>query len=457
MKGFDGSFVLKDMITRLKWTPSVIPSGCKFQMIKYNNIKLIDSLNFLPMSLSAIPHAFGLGQHVKKGHFPHRFNIQQNDNYVGPMPDLCYYGTDKMNSKVKKEVEEWWHSQNANGAIFDMKKELKSYCQNDVFILKLGCLTFRKLMIEVSKVDPFRECVTIAGACMQTYRRNFLPKDAIALIPSGGYRYKQKTSLIADQWIRWESHSRGIDIKHAGNGGEVPIGPYKVDGYYDPKDGKNPAIVFEFLGDFYHGCPKHFPDRHKVISHECNETMDMRYTNTVRKLDYLKRLGFEVVSIWECEFKSILHDRVKVKDWLSANPGHLIPQPSLRDAFFGGRTNCVRRFWESDGKEKAFYADIVSLYPFVNKWGKYIKGDPDIRIYPNCHAIDSSFDGFVCCKVLPPKSLFHPVLPARFHNKLMFVLCATCARQSDHAVECENTEKQRINWFLAGPRGQTCH
>lgn len=103
-----------------------------------------------------------------------------------------------------------------------------------------------------------------------------------------------------------------------------------------------------------------------------------------------------------------------------------------------------RKFWETDGAEKAHYADIVSLYSFVNKWGKYIKGDPDIKVSHDSPPIDNNFDGFASCKVLPPTSLFHPVLPARFHKKLLFVLCH---REKKHDTECDHTDKERaLTW-----------
>jgi hypothetical protein len=39
-----------------------------------------------------------------------------------------------------------------------------------------------------------------------------------------------------------------------------------------------------------------------------------------------------------------------------------------------------------------------------------------------------------------PKKLFHPVLPYRFNQKLLFCLCRTCAEESNMATECTHTE-----------------
>jgi hypothetical protein len=87
---------------------------------------------------------------------------------------------------------------------------------------------------------------------------------------------------------------------------------------------------------------------------------------------------------------------------------------NLRDAFFGGRTNCAKKYWKSDGVEKDFYNDVTYLYPHVNKNGRYVVGAPEIRRRSDCQPITDDFEGFVSCRVLSPTDLYHPVLPARY-------------------------------------------
>lgn len=48
-------------------------------------LKFLDSYNYLPFALSKMPSAFGF-QELKKGYFPHFFNTDQNQQYVGPYP-----------------------------------------------------------------------------------------------------------------------------------------------------------------------------------------------------------------------------------------------------------------------------------------------------------------------------------------------------------------------------------
>jgi len=44
------------------------------------HIRVLDSLNFLPMKLAALPKAFGLTE-LCKGCFPHFFNKRENQQY----------------------------------------------------------------------------------------------------------------------------------------------------------------------------------------------------------------------------------------------------------------------------------------------------------------------------------------------------------------------------------------
>lgn len=71
------------------------------ELAKGLHIRVLDSLNFLPMKLAALPKAFGLTK-LCKGYFPHFFNKRENQHYVGPYPDPKAYGADFMSTEDKK-------------------------------------------------------------------------------------------------------------------------------------------------------------------------------------------------------------------------------------------------------------------------------------------------------------------------------------------------------------------
>lgn len=54
----------------------------------------------------------------------------------------------------------------------------------------------------------------------------------------------------------------------------------------------------------------------------------------------------------------------------------------------------------------------------------------------------SSYFGLIKCTVLPPRGLFHPVLPYRTQGKLMFPLCKSCADTCNQTT-CTHSHNER--------------
>lgn len=74
---------------------------------------------------------------------------------------------------------------------------------------------------------------------------------------------------------------------------------------------------------------------------------------------------------------------------------------------------------------------------------KYPIGHPRI-ITRGFKAIHEYF-GIVKCKILPPRGLFHPILPMSSDGKLKFPLCSTCAeKETEGACECSNEERAML-------------
>lgn len=106
-------------------------------------------------------------------------------------------------------------------------------------------------------------------------------------------------SSPAIEWLNCMSVIHGIHIQHAENGGEtlIPNTLYRVDGY------SNDGRVWEFDGDYYHGNPKMYP-RDGLFPHSKNGiTFGDMFNKTVRKKEKLASLGYNIISIWESEWK----------------------------------------------------------------------------------------------------------------------------------------------------------
>lgn len=438
-KGYDSYPILK-YLHENAILPKVITTGSKYMSIEVPvcKIRLIDSLNFIPMPLADMPKAFGETE-LAKGYFPHLFNRQENQSAIlSHLPDVNYYNPDGMKPKAR-QVFLSWYSEHKDDP-FDFQKELLRYCKSDVDILRRCCQQFRTLFMEITQkdgnqgIDPFVSCITIASACSLVFRSNFLQHNSIGIIPPHGYRPEEKQSLMGYQWLAYLANTENVYIQHSRNKGEKHIGPYKLDGYYETEKGEKTA--FEFHGCFWHGCP-HCYSR-QTLNPVCNMSMSELHMRTLEKKKYLELNGFKYVEKWECEFKRELEKSSEMRQYV--NSLELVSPLEPRDAFFGGRTEGFQLYETASPTKEIKYYDVTSLYPYVNKTGKIPLGHPEI-ITDSFGPIDK-YEGLVKCKIIPPRGLYMPVLPIKCNGKLMFSLCRTCSETQQQEV-CNHTDDDR--------------
>ena len=217
-------------------------------------IKFIDSLSFIPMALAKFPKTFGQDE-MCKGYFPHFFNKDENQDYVGPIPCQDDYGVNYKKPAEREAFMTWHQEQVDNNYVFDFRHEILKYCRSDVDILAECCKLYREMLKEVTSmdgdaetgIDPFDTATTIAGYCMQVYRTKFLQKDTIALLPQH-QQLKRKQSHEALQWLSYTAEKEEIRIQHDRNGGEKRVGNYYLDGYCEETH-----TAYEYQGCYWHG------------------------------------------------------------------------------------------------------------------------------------------------------------------------------------------------------------
>jgi len=428
-KGFDSQFILQRAIL-MKWSPELILSGLKIISMKIQHIHFLDSMSYLPMALRKLPEAFGLS--VQKSYFPHYFNSKANLDYVGPIPDIKYYGADEMSEKERNEFMSWYNEQKDKE--YDNRCVLEQYCQDDVTVLRQACQIFRREFMEIGNIEVFLEAVTIASACNKVLRKKFLKPETIGLLPSGGYTANNRYSKKALMWLMHMEQTDGCHIQHARNGREFrppELPHFSVDGYC-----AETRTVYEFLGCYYHGCMcQPFRDV-KTLG---GETLSERYAQTLARIQQIESAGYNVKIQWECKFDE---DRI-----VEQNP-ELLVHPTVRhaplitrDALYGGRTEAMRLHYKiREGIESVQYCDVMSLYPYICKYFKFPIGHPTIHIGDACADTESclKMDGLMKCAVVAPKNLYHPVLPFRHNKKLLFCLCRSCVLEQNITGECQH-------------------
>ncbi|XP_036139539.1 uncharacterized protein LOC118644656 [Monomorium pharaonis] len=413
----DAQFILKYLVEKTEMTekPELILNGTKIIAITLGHVKFIDSVNYMPMRLSELPKAFGLRDTSDKGVFPHLFNTIENQTYVGPLPDIQYFCPDQMKPEEREQFLAWHSKLSNEGYIFDFQREIVRYCRNDVVILRRACMEFRKIFLERGDVCPFEECTTIASTCMKVFRKNFLRSDEIGVIPSKGYRNADKQSQKALRWLVWMERELGHPVIHAGRGREHVIAGATVDGYYETETANETRrYVLQFHGCFWHGCPSCFRvnrDR-TLLSANPEDTIDTRYERTLARTWRLQRLEYCVTEKWECDFDREVRENREMHTYFENHALLKLAPLNPREAFYGGRTENIAIHYEVKGTEKMRYVDIGE------ECGRLIGTAPNFNF--------DNVEGLVRCKVLPPRDLYHPVLPYRVNGKLIFGLCRSC-------------------------------
>ena len=434
-KGYDSYFILKWCIDN-GFKPYCIYNGAKIMMMEIPQlrIKIIDSLNFIQQPLASFPKTFGLNE-LKKGYFPHYFNKICNQNYIGEMPSKKHYGYNQMKTQDRQKFLQWYDDRVNENYVFDFKKELIEYCRSDVDILRRCMLKFRQNFMNQENIDPLKY-ITIAGVCMAIYRGNYMSKNTIAVVDN--VVQTENHSVVSIAWLDYISKKNNIKIQHALEGGEKVIkcinNKLKVDGFCESTN-----TVYEFHGCFWHGCPDCYkPD---VINNKNQSDMGTLYNKTQDKNNKITAVGYNLIEMWECKLKKDKSFQKYYKnDWNREVVGPLNP----RDAFYGGRTNATKLLYKFKEGECGKYVDFCSLYPTVQFYKKYPIGHPKKIISPEKY--DTKWYGFIKCKILSPRELYHPVLPQKIKceksEKLMFPLCISCA-ETKQQEKCQHSENER--------------
>lgn len=429
---FDFQFMLRYFYEKhvLKMTEVDAPLMRGNKIIKasiYNGIDLLDSYCFVSQPLANFPKIFGLDE-LKKGYFPHLFNLPHNWGYVGPMPHWKYYEPDHMKPSKRDDFFKWYNQCLAERKQFNFRQEMVDYCHSDVTLLREGMQKFRTIFTTLKtsegmdiSTDPF-DYVSIAGVAFDgIYRKYFLPDNEITIVPRPTAEINNSNK---SQWIQ-RYIDEGENVKTVDEHGlqfRFNFGLnayYYVDGYC-----KETNTVFCFWNCFYNGCnvcydsnmrTPHMFDTYVKDGVERTRAVKFGelYANTISKIDKFVSRGYMVEDIWECQFSKFLK-----KHRLEFNIDLRYLDPLIpRDAYFGGRVNCVKMYYRCDGDEKIYYMDVTSMYPAVMSGSQYYYpvGCPKV-VRPRIdgyHIPLGELFGVMKCRVIPPRHLYHPVLPTR--------------------------------------------
>ncbi|KAH7697877.1 hypothetical protein AAVH_35036 [Aphelenchoides avenae] len=474
---YDMRLVLSEILRMGGLEPEVVRTGHKLYEAKVEKRGAVvptyfrDSYCLMSQPLGDLVDAYKLGIEEKQ-YFPHLYNKPSNyKRRLRHLPKRKYYAPETMKPEKRKAFKEWYR-ENKNKHFY-LPDKLREYCCNDVQILLHALVAFRREWMEVCQDDVLRNSMTIASACMRTFRIHHLQPETLSLSPEHGYERHDRQSVVALKYLKWYAKSRGVSVRHR----DSPGGEYKLeckdadgksrhfmlDGYVE-RPGQRPLAI-EFHGCAYHGCSKCYRDDTVCAN---GKTAKLNREQTEAR-EAIIRQHMDLHVVWECEVTQMLKERCQCKcnecDKCSGSDkcecsmkqffDEALPWGPIdpRDAYFGGRTGPTKlRAKPGQGRQLSYF-DIQSLYPATNFYTEYplgvpnviVKGEPVNWSCPD----DVEYKGLYKVLVLPPTDLRHPVLPAKFDDRLLFPLCRTCAIDYEKkstrvdGYRCTHTDAQR--------------
>ena len=78
--------------------------------------------------------------------------------------------------------------------------------------------------------------------------------------------------------------------------------------------------------------------------------MEQLFDDTMEKVSYLEKEGFEVEQMWECEFTKKMEQDEDMAAYFEKYD--IVDPLQPRDAFYGGRTNAAKLFHECQDDEE---------------------------------------------------------------------------------------------------------
>lgn len=401
-------------------------NGPHIELISYHNnrVKIMDSVNFFNVPLSKYSETFALTECCSEQYYTYLFNR-----------------TDAAKGAPRSAVP------------------LAYKLSLSVTILRQGCLKFMDILNGVLNIYPFLESSTMRELLMFGYRKTTLTdNNSLSIVPTSLYTLRRNYSLLADKWFAHVRCEIGND-----DDDDPIIFEHKID-YALVVSGYRlkSRMVYEFLECFANGCLKCFKNRR--IDNHCfggvpieQLSLDERLTAIREKHQKLTELNLTVSVMWECDFRRFLKRYPEAHQKLNGLPEIRQSKLNYKDAIYPGIAEVCRRYYitRPGGNERIRCFRFRSLYAHVMKTCCYPIGVPTVFAQRECSALDiTKTDGFIKCQILPPKNLFHPVLPIKLcDGRVVMTLCQSCAEQPTPLISyCKHSDAERTlsgTWVLA--------
>src|SRR6202040_4019119 len=140
---------------------------------RYLKISLVDSLNFLNLSLDKLTKEFNID--IRKGYFPHSFVNKNTLNYIGNKPNYSFY------KELNIDKNEYNKIPNEN---WNLKLECLNYLNKDLKGLYEVMIEFSRLVYIYFNVD-ITDALTITRLSLNIFKKGYYGGITEVYIPYG--------------------------------------------------------------------------------------------------------------------------------------------------------------------------------------------------------------------------------------------------------------------------------
>lgn len=460
------------------------------------SFNLLDSVNYFPTTLRALPGMFNFGikadelrnplnfwnirdrlvadtQEVKlkevyegldfsnldptmctKTWYPHSL---EKDYNKAELPKMTSYGIRDMGLDEVAEFINWYEEERKrfgegeHQQHFAKTKDMvmRTYCDRDVQVLWLTLFLFHRLCYTDTEQHIIGN-VTFSQFNRDTFLNKFVGGRKVLPLPTIVER--QNTSKKEAAWLA-SLQVQGL-IPHFvytfKDGSKASLDGFS---YGSSSKGEN-NTAYLFHGCYYHGCLRCHPKDRDQYRENLHKSHRVAYDQTMELERKLKEEGVHVISKWE-------HEVVEITDYELLNEyKRLLPIDQFESNMGGLCTQNVFYAWV-DGKVWAImYVDANSMYPyqmadktFPSKPTRIVKFKGP-KHYHHVMFQAKTYNGLVHCKILPARTGV-PNLVVRTGAQNAATHCYTCAIMERDGLltskdyKCKHNEDERAHVITA--------
>jgi hypothetical protein len=187
--GYDSRLLIKKICD---YDPTLISKprfkNSKIYEFTFNkNVMFRDSFLHLPFSLDNLAKEFKLK--ISKSIFPYNFYTEENMKYIGDKPDLKYFTTTNISTKLEN-IKKMWDLIPTNN--YDIDKVCNEYLINDVQLLAQCLNKYRENATEMYQINPLN-CLTQGQYAIELFKWKYMKENSISFVPDSVNIFLEKS------------------------------------------------------------------------------------------------------------------------------------------------------------------------------------------------------------------------------------------------------------------------